>query len=227
MLARTPQPVTSASTTGASPKLFPNQGGVKTKADILKMYYDISALPLKKRKASFRNASPNDKSDLWRTHLALFLVRPELNEWQKDIILTAMALATPELFEVRSSDSAWRTKVREPLRSLEEQIFAAFSLEDAAKIFATLGDDAASAKSSASLLLKNINYKPLSDSGPYQQWTHNGLGGQDFELERGSCECSTASDYCPIWSSCGGSSCNSTGDGCGTFWSHPCNGACR
>jgi len=227
MLARTQQPATSASTTGASPTLFANQGGGKTKADIVKMYYDISALPLKKRKASFRNASPNDKSDLWRTHLALFLVnRPELNEWQKEIILSAMTLATPELFEVRPSDSAWRAKVREPLRSLEEQIFNAFSLEDAAKIFATLGDDAESAKSSAPILLKSINYQPLSDSGPYEQWTQSQLSQEDFELQRAACDCSTQSDYCPIWSACGGSSCNSSG-GCGTFWSYTCNGACQ
>lgn len=207
-------------------ELFTNIADGKTEADILKLYYDVSALSLKKRRASFRNASSNDKSDLWRTHLALFLVkRPELNEWQKQIILAAMSLATPEYFEIRSSDSAWKAKVREPSRSLEAQIVNAFSFEDGAKIFATLGDDADLAKSSASIFLKSINYKPLSDSGPYKQWAHIRFAGQEMELERSSCQCSTQSDWCHMSSSCSGSNCNPTQSGCGTLWSYPCNGA--
>ena len=206
-------------------ELFANIGGGKTEADILKMYSDISALPLKKRRSSFRNVGPNDQSDLWRTHLALFLVkRQDLNEWQKAIILSAMSLATPEFFQTRSTDSAWKTKVRDPSRALEAQIVSAFSLEDGAKIFATLGDDEDLAKSSASVFLNRINYKPLSDSGPYKQWTNTRFA-QEMELERSSCQCSTESDWCHMSSSCTGSNCNPTQNGCGTLWSYPCNGA--
>ena len=209
-------------------ELFAKIPGQKTEDDILKMYYDISALPLKKRKASFRNASSRDKSDLWRTHLALFLIkRSELSARQTDIILSAMSLATPEHFEVPSSDPDWKTKVRAPLRALEEQIGSAFSLEEASKIFGTLGDDAELAKSNALVLLRSINYKPLSDYGPVNQWTNSRFRGQEMELERSSCGCSTESDYCPIWSICNGGNCSQTQSGCGTFWSHPCNGACR
>ncbi len=213
---------------GEASKLFADMAGGKAEEDVLKMYYDISALPLKKRRALFRRASPNDKSDLWRTHLALFLFnRPNLNEWQKEVIWSAMSLATPDYFGVRSSDPDWKAKVREPSRSLEDQIVNAFSLEDATKIFAMLGDDADLANSSAPVWLKSINYKPLSDSGPYKPWMHNRFARQDYDLERGACGCSTESDYCPMWSSCGGGNCDTTGDGCGTLWSYPCNGACR
>ena len=206
-------------------ELFGNTTDAKAEADLLKLYYDISALPLKKRRASFRNSSANDRSGLWRTHLALFLVkRPELNEWQKAIILSAMSLCTSEYFEIRSGDSLWNTKVRDPSRVLEAQIVNAFSLEDGTKIFATLGDDADLAKSSASVFLHRTNYKPHSDSGPYKQWTLSKFGGQDVELERGSCECSTESNYCPIWkANCSGGGCGWAQDGCGTFWSYPCN----
>jgi len=210
--------------------LFANSG--KAEQDILKMYYDVSALPLKQRKASFRNASSTDKSDLWRTHLALFLVkRPQLNEWQKEIILTAMSLATPEYFEVQSSNPAWKTRVRAPLRSLEEQILSAFSLRDGAKIFAILGDDTEAAERtpthSGSVLLNSINYKRLSDSGPYNERTHSGFASQDM-YAGGPCECSTESDWCPAYSYCSGTNCSPTQGGCGTLWSYPCNGAsCR
>lgn len=196
--------------------------------DILKMYYDLSALSLRKRRAAFRNASPNDKSNLWKTHLALFLVKRELSDWQKQVVLSAISLATPAYFAVQSNDPAWNAKVREPSYWLEQQVINAFSLGDAAKIFATLGDDdAKSAKSTASVFLESINYKHRTDSVPYKQWAHSRLSEQDIELERSSCECSTQSDYCPIWSACGGGSCASTGNGCGTLWNYPCNGACR
>ncbi len=191
------------------------------------MYNDISALPLKNRKASFRNSSANDKSGLWKTHLALFLVkRPELNEWQKAVILAAMSLATPEYFATRSSDSAWKAKVRDPSRALEQQIVTAFSLEEGAKIFATLGDDSALAKNSASVFLK-INYKPL-DAGPYKEWADSRFPRQDLELEQSaSCGCSLQSDWCSFWRVCSPGSCSSAPDGCGTLWNHPCNGVCR
>jgi hypothetical protein len=213
---------------GEAAELFATLAGEKTEADILKMYYDISALPLKKRRASFINASANDKSDLWRTHLALFLVkRPDLNERQIETILAALSLTTPEYFEVLSNDPAWKEKVRDPSRALEGQIITAFPLEEAAKIFATLGDDAELAKRNAAVLLKNINYRPLSDSGPYKQWSHSRLGQQHVEPVLSTCDCSTQSDYCPAWNACGGGSCNSTQRGCGTLWSYPCNGACQ
>lgn len=206
---------------------FGNRVVGKAEEDILKMYYDMSALPLKKRRAAFRYLSPNDRSDLWKTHLVLFLVkRPELTELQKETILAAMALATSEYFGVRSSDPAWKFKVQEPSRLLERQISTAFSLEDATTIFATLGDDAEFAKSSATVLLKSINYQPLSDSGPYKRGANSSTSEQEMMLE-GSCSCSTESDYCPIWSSCTGGGCSGSENGCGTLWNHPCNGACR
>jgi hypothetical protein len=208
-------------------KLFASISDSKTEADILKQYYDISALPIKLRKAAFRNVSASDKSALWRTHLALFFVkRGDLNEWQREIILSAISVATPDYFAVTPGDPAWKTKVREPSRQLEQQIANAFGLEDAAKIFATLGDDAEVAKSGASVLFKNINYNTRSHSGSYRQWTTIRLREQDLMLER-SCSCSTESDYCSIWSSCNGGGCSSTESGCGTLWTNPCNGACR
>lgn len=209
--------------------LFASTSDDKTEAEILKQYYDISSLPIKARKAAFRNVSPNDKSELWRTHLALILVkRDELNEWQRQIILSALFMATPDYFAVRSSDPEWKTKVREPSRQLEQQIANAFALQDAAKIFATLGDDAEIAKRGASVLLKSINYNTTSYPSSYRQWTTSRIGqqDQDFMLEQ-TCSCSTQSDYCSIWSSCNGGGCTSTESGCGTLWNNPCNGACR
>ena len=96
--------------------------GEKTEDDILQMYYDISAIPLTERKASFRNASSNDKSNLWRTHLVLFLLKhPELNEWQKEIILAAMSLETPEYFEVGPKALYGKQKCASPCEPLRNK----------------------------------------------------------------------------------------------------------
>jgi len=196
------------------------------------MYYDISALPIAERKASFRNASSNDKSNLWRTHLALFFVkRPELNDWQKQVVLAAMSLVTPEYFEVRPSSPSWRTKVRDPLRSLEEQMLAAFPFEDAARMFATLGDDTVTAKIgptyAGSFLLSSINYKQLSDAGPSKERTGAQFVNQDRTRTGGSCTCSTQSDWCPLSGYCHSTTCTPTESGCGTFWTYSCDGGCR
>lgn len=209
--------------------LFVNVASGKTDDDLLSLYSDLSALPLKDRKAAFRNSSSNDKSNLWRTHLALLLVkRPELDEWQKTIILTAISLATPEYFEVWPNSPAWKAKVRDPLRSLEQEILSAFSFEDGARIFATLGDDTDAAKRTltpwGSVSLNAINYRERSDPGPY---THNRFSRQDLLAQRNSCDCSLNSDWCPISGYCNSTGCSGTSSGCGTIWSYPCNGECR
>ena len=44
------------------------------------------------------------------------------------------------------------------------------------------------------------------------------------------CGCSTGSDYCDPWGMnwgrCVSGGCNASSEGCGTFWTHPCNGNC-
>jgi len=192
--------------------------------EISTKYYELSALPVKETKAWFRNASPNEKSELWRTHLALFLVtHPELNERQKKVVLAGMSLVTPEFFEIRSSDPGWKAKVGEPLRALEEQITRAFSPRDAAKIFVTLSSHTESANCAAgyadSVLLKSVNY-------PFSQ-APNRFGMPDVEFEKRDCGCSTDSDWCPISGYCKAGSCTRTTSGCGTFWNYPCDGMCR
>lgn len=211
--------------------LFDKVDGEQDQEEIITRYFDLSSLPLKGRRAAFKIAPAGDKSGLWRTHLAFSLLNhPEFNEWQKEIILAGILLATPEYFDVPSSSPDWRLKVREPSRALERQIALAFSREDAAKIFATLGANTEAAKrgptNAGSALLKSVNYERFSDANSYR-WTPSRFSSQDFESEQSSsCDCNMDSDYCPIWKTCKANSCNSQ-NGCGTFWMYPCNGVCR
>ena len=212
--------------------LFDRVDGEQAEQEIVRKYYDLSSLPLKGRRAAYKIAAAGDKSGLWRTHLAFSLLRhPEFNEWQKEIILAGLLLATPQYFDVPSNSPDWKLKVREPSRALERQIAVAFSREDAASIFATLGDNTEAAKrgpaNAGSALLTSINHNTLSSS-PYGQWTPSRYSSQDIELEQqsGPCQCSTSSDNCPIWGYCRPGVCQMQ-SGCGTFWSYPCNGVCR
>jgi hypothetical protein len=214
--------------------LFDYAATQQSEQEIVRKYYDLSSLPLKGRRAAFKIASAGDKCGLWRTHLAFSLINhPEFNEWQKEIILAGMLVATPEYFDVPSNSPDWKLKVREPSRALERQIAVAFSREDAASIFATLGDNIEAAKrgptNASPAFLTSINHKTFSDSSSYRQWTVSRYSSQDIELEQqaGPCQCSTSSDYCPIWGSCRSGVCQTQGGGCGTFWSYPCNGVCR
>ena len=205
--------------------LFDNLNGGQSDKEVLEKYYDFSAVPLRGRKILFRRSPASNKSGLWRTHFALYLIKhPELNEWQKEIILAAMSLTTPEYFEARSRRPDWEAKVRE----LESKIVVAFPLEEAANIFATLGSNAQAAKrgldSPSPGWLKSVKYTPLGDSGTYRRSTHTGFSQA---VPENNCSCSTASDYCSVWSYCKAGGCSQTENGCGTFWSYPCNGVCQ
>jgi hypothetical protein len=105
--------------------------------DSLQKYSDISALPMDKRRRAFSNASPKDRSDIVRIHLALYLAKhAELNENQKKVILEGMSLATPEVY----ADSAdGRAKGAELVKQFARHIGAVFSHDEATHIFATLG----------------------------------------------------------------------------------------
>jgi len=223
-----------------APDLFSIAEG-QAEEDLLKLYDAVSALPKNETQALFRNTSAKDKSALWRTHLALFLAKhPEINERQKEVILAALSLATPEFFEIRPTESAWRTKARTQLRSLEQRIVVAFSLADAEKIFATLHDDTKTMGGgicTSPVMLTTINYQILSHSGPNEQGKQRFANQVQFKINseameketgRSACQCSTESDWCPVFGRCSGSDCNRTQNGCGTLWSYPCDGtSCR
>ena len=208
-------------------EIFGKVGFRKSQGELLQNYNEISTLPMKQRKASFRNASARKKSEFWKTQLALYLaMHPELNDGQKEIILVAMSLVPPQWFEIPSDDPSWKVRVEEPLREFESRILAFFSKEEGARIFATLGDPETSVRGfdqGGSISSQIISYVHTNASDTYRlnRFVEQ---GQDIEIERsGDCVCSSQSDWC--WNYCGGSGCNHTTSGCGTFWSYPCNGA--
>lgn len=106
------------------------------KDEFVQKYKDVSALTAPERKAFFKNASAKDRSNLWKTHLALYFVKnPNLNNEQKDLILESISISTPELFEFTADNSSKEIT----LQSLAQHALGVFSKTEAAEIFANLG----------------------------------------------------------------------------------------
>lgn len=125
-----------------------------------------------------------------------------MNNEQQKVILEAVALATPESFEISNDSSEWATKVDEPLQSLTRHALKVFSKAEGAEIFNNLGGTVASS-----------NYVDVeSDIAETEQLA-------------ATCGCSTSSDWC--WNYCSGGGCSRGGLNCGTMWQYPCDGGCQ
>lgn len=115
-------------------KIFANLGGGTAEIDLLQKYQDISTFSMPKRKDVFRNAIAKDKSNLWKVHLALYLATREgLNNEQQEVILEAIAFATPESYEISNDTSDWRSKIDEPLQAFTKRAREVFSKEEGAE----------------------------------------------------------------------------------------------
>jgi len=178
--------------------------------DLLQKYMDICALPMKGRKDAFRKASPTDASDLWRTHLALYLARhPELNEAQRQSILGVMSFASPEFFKLPHA------KAEGQVGPLESSVHGIFSRIEGAKIFATLGepDPSQTLKGSTALLEAPTKWKQ----------PNRFIGRLE---ERKDCEC-TSSCMNTCWNYCQGTQgCTQSSGGCGFLWQCDCTAMC-
>jgi len=172
---------------------------------VIETYLSLDSLSMAERKKLVARASAQQSSDLWRLHLSLALITsPSLSPAQQAVIVSAIALADPSLFDTRKRDSEWRGKIGPSLQNLQVSARSVFSKDEAVKIFATLG-------------------KPIVPSLP----TATSLSvfvktSQDFLP---SCSCSTHSDWCNTVCT-GTGSCEHSDSGCGTLWMYDCNGQC-
>jgi hypothetical protein len=209
-------------------KIFATMGDLAVQDDLFQKYREISALPMRERKAAFKNALPQDKSDLWRIHLALYIAKhPELSEAQIVIILEGMSLVRAELFDVPFDSPEWKPKVKEPLKRFENHILGVFSKEEAARVFATIGDaqnpsDIPRVKlpSTSQVFSRQSGYESRGEMFVLTRFaTKNSLAWAD-------CACNRSESWCGSNASCRADTCETTQYGCGYFWLNTCNGGC-
>jgi hypothetical protein len=186
-------------------------------SDLPKTYEELSLFPLTYRRAIYAALPSANKSQLWRVQIERYLRRgDELTPQQKDVLLDALRLATPETFAATKEQSTRRyRRVRQQLSSLEAQARAAFGTERAERIFARIGP-------ADTDTLFFIDKRAAEAVEPL-------LEGIDEALAAANpgCSCSDASDYCSGGFNCTPGSCIRIADECGTFWTYDCDGLCQ
>lgn len=165
------------------------------------------------------------KSAIWIRQFRLALdEHPEFTDEQRAVLEEAMALFTPELFEISSSSPEWGRRVDAPLQAIAQRARAAFGLTLAAQLFTQLGPTVPhpNPRADGTTLWQP---KPLDANAQLRQPFKPST--QDLP----HCECSSASDYCAYefgsdFRCVGGGCIWGVNWGCGTGLQYPCNGLC-
>jgi hypothetical protein len=119
-------------------EIFSAIGGAQD-SEAVRKYSQLSELSKDDRKTSFSLMSAEDKSSLWRVQFGLNLARhPEWTEQQRSIVLEAMTLVTPQLYQT-PKDSNWTRLVDEPVRLLTQKALLVFTKQEGASLFSELG----------------------------------------------------------------------------------------
>ena len=122
--------VGSAFTTASAQTGVSNQTQSVDEQEAAKLYSNISSLPVSERKAFYRNLTPEQKSGLWKAQLRQYLSsHPELTDSQKEVIQSAIAFITPQLFAIPLDNPEWQTKVDLPVQRLEKRFLEVFTRE--------------------------------------------------------------------------------------------------
>lgn len=209
---------------GERTEIFDPLTGDSASVRMLQSYQRITELPFaSKRRATFRELSPQAKSETFRTHLAAQIAIRSLSKDQVGFIAKGLPLFSDRVYESGVKSHKEHKGIDDWLRALNQQSLAYFPKEEAADIFASLGglrDDAVQIKS---VFLRG----PSSDDAF--------LDAPEIVYDEAPiCSCSTQSDWCNFWyghnAYCKereGNSCIGTTGGCGTGMAYECNGVCH
>lgn len=186
------------------------QAAGRINEEAARIYNTLSSLSMDDRRVLFRGLTPEFKSALWRVHLKLYLSKhPDVTERQRETILSAIDLATPQLFEIPQDSPEWQTKVNEPLQRLTQQFLEVFAREVARELLAVLGGPEPKQEANPQLIKKtSLTFKAISRS-----------------VQNPSCTCSTGSDWCSGETECWNDGCREA-FGCGTLFVFRCDGRC-
>jgi len=182
------------------------------------LYSVMATMPMLDRKVLFHGLSPEAKSALWAIHLETFSAEHDLSPEQQALVAHATALFSPEAYAVDHLSPDWERLVGAPLREFEAKAKALFPRDLAIEAFAQLGPSDGTGvvvpSSLSQLMSQAQGLKP---------------GLKPVPLMPSDCTCSTLSDWCWAFTTCGigGVTCyRSVDGGCGTGWQYDCNSKC-
>lgn len=225
-----PQPVAESAvvrTTGATGDDDAARQLASEPLEVAQTYEALLSKSKRDRMSAYGDLPSSMKSAIWiHRCLTALAQHPEFTQAQRAMLRDALALFTPELFEISPSSPDWSNRVDQPLRNLANRAKAAFGFGLAGKLFAQLEPDnppaAAPPAREAYPELQQVNPQGLSQSPKTLRPVPDALP---------RCSCSTASDYCALewgsdWYCLAGGCVWGTNRGCGTVLAYPCNGLC-
>lgn len=158
----------------------------------------LAMLPVKDRAETFNGMTAEFKSTLWRSRFTE-LIENDRSQEQKDVLLGMIEYISPELYAEEGG-----AEFDKYLSENMEAINTAFNNDSTA--------------------LRNA-FTKISDEQPDLEPSED-EGGEKGAKKKEPCECSVASDWCPIRFKCKLANCKASNWGCGTLWRFPCDGLC-
>jgi hypothetical protein len=226
--------------------IFANLGGDSKDIEVLQKYNETN-LPFYtvNRRQVFSRLSPIEKSNTMKIHLLRHMSRFDLTLEQRRFILTAVSLATLELYATRQ-ETIEGANIMTMIKSFSSQIPNFFNPKDGVAIFLTLGGAEGKGQKNITAvklinesatttnfvqpayfnsILPNINSMRFMKINlmKYENLTYE-------TADDGGCGCAKNDDLCD-WQTpkthCGSADCTSSTWGCGVIWWSPCNGTCQ
>lgn len=184
-------------------EIFADLGGSSTDLEILQKYEEAISLPtMAQRQKLFRETTPLERSNLWKTQMIYYLATAKFNKAQQDFVLEVIALSTPRAFDFPRGGSASRNEETKTMDALETKAFNLFSKEEVFAFFMNLG----------------IHKLPVSRADQTQ--------GYVIEEPTPSSPCSCRW-LCFGCFECKSGGCTETPAGCGLFLNSPCTSRCE
>jgi hypothetical protein len=174
-------------------------------------YQEFTRFPLNYRRAIYSVFDAKKRSELWQSQLELALQREDLTDNQRDVLMEAIQLATPEMFATIKNRQHWsHRQTKQNIAELEKRARLAFGNAKAGEIFGRIGP------ADLEVVRMHAEASPgLKLAGDFQQTAMAG------------CSCSDVSDYCNSAFNCGAGGCTTIRDECGTLWTYDCDGQCQ
>ena len=193
--------------------------------------YDKLHLPQTRaeRLSAYAQLSSAMKSAVWIHQFRVALAQhPEFTAEQRDVLGEAIALFTPELFEIDPSSPDWGRRVDAPLQALTYRVKVVFGIALAAQLFTQLGPTLPH-PTAIPAPDGNVSSPPTAPAGESR---HATTLHPAPNVELPNCFCSTVNDYCalefgPGWYCLGGGCWWGVNWGCGTGLLYKCDGLCR
>ncbi|MCW5959994.1 MAG: bacteriocin fulvocin C-related protein [Pyrinomonadaceae bacterium] len=126
-----------------SSEIFASLGGNKEDTLMLQKYIEVSNLAtFDERRNIFSNVSALERSNFWKVQLAYSLVKfPDLNFEQNEVIIDALSLITPELFEMTTPSKNSQDSMQPAIKTISDRIYVTFPKEKGLEIFLKFGGE--------------------------------------------------------------------------------------